>query len=567
MGKPHKQNLLWIICIVLAFGICFSKKPFHIDDVYFLEIAENILKHPTDPFHGAVTLVDYDFAIFQRSAKAPNTFDTMSHPPLVSYVLAGIMRLTGSAQERPLHLTFVLFTLLCSISMYFLAARFTSYPFIATILLISSPLFLVNSTNLMTDIPMLAFGFSALVCFILGMDQSRIATLFLSGILTAFAILTRYVAIGLIPLYLCYTLLHRKDITKLFWVLCPVLLIFGLWTFENWMHHGGIHLIASGRHYSRFYGDLSFNFDVFLQKMISNLSGTGGTFFFILMFLLIRASNKGRSIFLYVGAFALMVILLVNRPFYLEILNEYSNYQLALLLLFATTGLFLIVAAFENGKTFQAESHVLPAADRLFLKVWLAGAITTSILLLPFGTGRYMLPALPPLVFLLASRVRFTSTEVRFNKIVGNIMIILTFLLSILLAIADYEHAISYKKFAKDLKARFSGNTIWFVGEWSFRYYMNQEGYRYLLSTNNSPQAGDLIVKASTAGFHDFFPSLSRRSSIVKTVSVSSSLPVRLMNSQSRAGFYSHGFGFLPFAFSGLPIETFSIYEVRDLPD
>lgn len=545
-----RKLLLIALLLITIFLVLFRNKPFHIDDVYFLEIAENILKRPMDPFHGATTLVNDDFRVFRNVGKTPNTFEAMSHPPLVGYVQAAAVRLSGGFQESSLHLTFMIFPLLCVLSTYCLAKRFTDYPFASTLLFVTSPLFLVNATSVMTDIPMLGLGLTGFSFFIYGIDRRRILWLILAGIFTGLAILTRYVAVGLILLYLSYILFQRKSLTQLLWLLGPTTLIVGLWLLENWLHHGTLHLLASSKHYAHFYKDLSFAPAILLQKLVSGLAAIGGGGVFAFFYLLFGLPNRKRVVIWFIAGVTLSIVVLILRPFDLSILSEYSSWQTGLLFLFFSIGSSFLFLTFPR----ENESH-----DKSFLLVWLFGAIITSILMLPFGTGRYMLPALLPLIFVLISGNKLV------NKVAATAVVSLTLSLSILLTIADYQHALAYKSFAHEIKSLYPGAKIWFVGDWGFRYYMNRNGCRYLLSTDDSPTRENLIVKAEIAGLHNFSSSLRERCSLVRTIEISNKFPVRLMNVEARTGFYAHGFGFLPFGFSQAPMERFTIYRVDRL--
>src|SRR5262245_56091098 len=52
----------------------------------FIAIADDVRLHPLRPLDGRVALDDTDARVFARTGTAPNTFDTLSHPPLVPYL-------------------------------------------------------------------------------------------------------------------------------------------------------------------------------------------------------------------------------------------------------------------------------------------------------------------------------------------------------------------------------------------------------------------------------------------------------------------------------------------------
>jgi dolichyl-phosphate-mannose-protein mannosyltransferase len=544
-------GLLLIVCMTCIFCISLSDKPFHIDDVYFLEIAKNILEHPADPFSGSVALLDDDFRIFSRTNAQPNTFAAMSHPPLISYVEAAIAVISGGFREKPLHLSFLFFPVLCAISTYFLALRFTTLPTISTLLLTTSPFFLVNSTNLMTDVPMLGLGLASLSLFISGSDQEKTSYAVAAGILAGLAMLTRYVAVGLIPLFCLYQVLHRRRWALLLWVFLPVAIIFGAWMTENQIHHGSLHPVASTRHYAEFYRNLSFSPEIMLQKFIAALSALGGTEVFIFLLWMILKFRNAKTRILYFVSLLASVALLVFRPFDFQSLRDYSGYQLASVVIFTSIGFFFFLSTLSNP---------VQGPDYKFLILWFVCGTLVSVILLPFGTGRYILPLFPPLMFILVSELNWNQTTKWFT----GVCIGLTFALSVILAVSDYQHASAYKNFARDLKKLHPSSAIWFVGDWGCRYYLNKEGFHYLLSSDNSPEKGDLIVKAEIAGLHNPSAVLLSRCSLLEALEVNTKFPVRLMNIRAHAGFYSHGFGFLPFSFSRQPLEVFYLYQVEE---
>jgi len=103
---------------------------------------------------------------------------------------------------------------------------------------------------------------------------------------------------------------------------------------------------------------------------------------------------------------------------------------------------------------------------------------------------------------------------------------------------------------------------VFFIGDWGFRFYMEGAGHRYLLSSDESPVAGDFVVRTQVAGLHEMAPGLARRAQLVTTIVVAGTIPVRLMSHEARAGFYSHGWGLLPFTVSSAPLERFDVYRV-----
>ncbi|HET6266597.1 MAG TPA: glycosyltransferase family 39 protein, partial [Acidobacteriota bacterium] len=142
-APSRSLHLILLAFLVFATSLPFINKPFHIDDSAFLEIAQNILIHPLDPFQGKVALVDRDFEVFRERGVEPNTFAGMSHPPLVPYFMAAVIKMTGGISEGPLHAGAILFLLICVFSAYRIAEKFTKHALVATLFFATSPLLMV----------------------------------------------------------------------------------------------------------------------------------------------------------------------------------------------------------------------------------------------------------------------------------------------------------------------------------------------------------------------------------------------------------------------------------------
>jgi hypothetical protein len=62
---------------------------------------------------------------------------------------------------------------------------------------------------------------------------------------------------------------------------------------------------------------------------------------------------------------------------------------------------------------------------------------------------------------------------------------------------------------------------------------------------------------------HEMSPGLRARAMRIQEMATPSRFPVRLMSFDAKAGYYSHHWGYLPWAPSRAPLETFEVFEVR----
>ena len=545
--------------IVALTTLPFAAKAVHIDDVYFLEVAGNVVKDPLRPFAGAVALEDIDYRVFAEAGRCPTTFASMSHPPLVSYVMALVATLVGDFKELPLHLTFALFALGAALAMYDLARRFTQPPLVTTLLLVSSPVFVLSAQSLMTDMPALAFSLAALAVFIRGTDGGVGRSMLLAGVLAGLAILTRYSALLVLPLFWAYAL-NQGRVRKAWPALLGVLGVLGLWALQNLAVHGELHILASAGHYRLFFAEGGLDWAGLLKKTLGDFSGLGGTSFVAAVLLLATGLHRRAVTFALSAVAAAMVF--VVRPAGVERLHLYSVLEVIAVAGSFACGVLLLVEAL-----WPAPGTARPLGegerDGAFLTAWLLLAIGGALLLLPFGTARYMVPVLPPLWILLVRR--FWNGEDGLPRIRAGTGLIVGqgLALSLVLGVVDADFAGRYRDFAFQIRESYPQRNVWFVGEWGFRYYMSQRGGRYLKSTDDTPQLGDIVARPFIAGMHEISPSLRARSVLVKQVQLSSSWPIRVMNFEAKAGYYSHHWGYLPWAVSSAPLETIDVFEVR----
>jgi Dolichyl-phosphate-mannose-protein mannosyltransferase len=551
-----RRHHLLLLALLLAGSLPFWGKAFHVDDTFFIAVAESLRLHPLRPLAGSVALDDTDQRVFARLGTAPNTFETLSHPPLVPYLIAGVSALTGGLREIPEHAAFFVFPVAAAWFQYRLARRFTSTPLAAAIFLVSCPIFVLSGQSLMTDMPALALSLAGLALFVEGADSGDVRRLLLSGLVIGLAILTRYVCLGLVPLGILYAWGWARRPTKTWMALLPLVGVLGLWCAQNWLEHGALHLAASLRHYGQYYQGRYVALSDLGRRAMSDVAALGGTALPLVVWIALARNPARGGIWLgHATVVAGMVVWL--DPFHVTELRSYGAGAKAALTLCLAAGLFLLGDAVRRARPWRS--------DRGFLLLWMMGALLGTIALLPFGSARYMLPVLPPLFLLLCAPERAGERAAYWSRHEGGTRLAaaLTLFLGLLLGVADHEYAGVYRAFAeKGTHAVAGDHRVFFIGDWGFRYYMERGGNRYLLSTDESPTEGDFVVRPRIAALHDIAPRLRARVQHEATIAMNGILPLRLMSYEARAGYYSHGWGLLPFAFSDAPLELFDVFRV-----
>src|SRR6266403_5991439 len=113
MKNSATRDAFFAIFAVIAALAPFLNKAFHIDDPLFLWMAEQIARHPLDP---------YGFTVNWAGAPQP-MWVAMQNPPLCSYFIAAVSALFGS-NEIALHLTFLFWAVAVVLGTFALARRF-----------------------------------------------------------------------------------------------------------------------------------------------------------------------------------------------------------------------------------------------------------------------------------------------------------------------------------------------------------------------------------------------------------------------------------------------------------
>jgi 4-amino-4-deoxy-L-arabinose transferase-like glycosyltransferase len=548
---PGLRTVALAYFVTFALTLPFSGRAFHVDDAFFIDAARGVLAHPLRPYAGTAALDDIDYRVFARLGEAPTTFVALSHPPLVPYVIAAVAATAGGIGERTQHLAFAFFALLATWAQHRLARRFTAAPLSATLALVVSSAFVLGAQSLMTDVPALALTLAALALFVAGVDQDDAGVVTSAGLVGGLAIVTRYVAFALVPVAAAYVFLspgRRRG--RATWALLAVGLVVGAWFLQNWIEHGALHIAASAHHYAQYYDRARGAGALFARNALYDLAALGMAAFPAVVFFLLTQPPRRAAVSLAICV-AMAVGVRAARPCGLVDLALYTPGQTVALVAAVALGLFLVVEA--------VRAAIRGTNDVRFLALWFVGSLLGTVFLLPFGAVRYVLPAVPPVILIAAGGEVFAA---RAGGTAVRLALAGTAAASLALAVADYGFAAVYRNVAARVPALAAGRRVFFVGDWGFRYYMEDVGGRYLLSSDESPTAGALVIRPRIAGLHEIAPGLRARLTLVETIEAPGRVPVRLLSFAERAGFYSQHWGLLPFAFSSEPLERFDVFRV-----
>lgn len=489
----HTNRISWllIVLVVLALRVPFLHQAVQGDDPYYLYGAEHA---QIDPAHPASARYIFQGDLVDMRGHP--------HPPLDSWILAGLLAVFGDVREAPFHFAYILFSLIAALSMWSLARRFCERPLLATLVFIAVPAFVVNGNSFEADLPFLAFWMLAVAMFVKAVEEGSIWVLSIAKIAAILAGLAAYQAILLTPILAVYLLRKRSRWTAAWLVIFAAPAAIAAWQIFEWWTRGALPLaILAG--YMKTYG---------LQA----------------------GSNKLRS------AAALIV---------------HAGWIISPLIVIAWRGArwrWIAAAVAAGGAAFYDPNPLFwvslgcgvlllaSCAGREFLNWWVLIFFGASAFLFFAGSARYLLPMAAPVAILAVRAV---------NARVVAVGVGLQLALGLALAVVNFEHWGAYRTFAASLP---HDHRTWINAEWGLRFYLESDG-GMPMPKNPPLRAGDVIVSSALA-----FPmKVNAPTAPLKLTEIRPSIPLRLISLDGRSAYsVASARGLLPFEISNGPVDV-----------
>lgn len=543
-SQIHSYALL-SVATILCF-VPFSARAFHVDDTLFIRAAQNVAKHPFDPYGFQIT---WDWGPQQMS-------DVTQNPPLASYY-AALVGIAFGWSERALHLGFLPVTVLLILGTYKLASKFTRLPVLAALAALLSPGLLVSACSVMCDTMMLALWVWASILWIEGLDRNHHSLLAAAAVLIAASALTKYFGISLLPLLLIYSIWRRRRVG--FWacyLLIPVAILIAYQLLTARLYGHGLFLgAAQFASTQRFHGKGSLT-----AMAIMGLSFAGGCALSTVVFApLLWSRTMLRNIALGSMIGALLIALgWVNLG--LQVGGSYAHRESWLLV---DTQLALCIA----GGISMLALAIVDYRDRgdaasAFLALWVLGTFAFAAFVNYTVNARSVLPLIPAAAVLIARRIETAYAAHLRSKIA--IALLLSAAVSLLVASADASLANSARRAAMLIieKTHARAGALWFEGHWGFQYYMEQAGAEPLDIRQPQLRPGDFVAMPSN--------NIQTRAINPKLILSRDQFELNLsgwaatIDGKHRAGFYSAYWGPLPYIIVRPPVEHYEILQIAD---
>ena len=541
----EKRTAVLVLAAVLcALLLPFVNIAFHIDDPLFIWAADHIRRNPTNPYAFSVNWYGTDMAMS----------DVTKNPPLASYYIA-LATMAVGWNEVGLHLAFLLPALAVAIGMYLIAARMCAHPLLAALVGLLTPVFLVSSLTVMSDIIMLAFWVFAVHSWMKGVETKRHTWFLFAAVLMTLAALSKYFGMMVIPLLVAYSVARERRVRIwMLYCLIPVaVLAWYQWVTTRLYGHG---LLMDAASYATEWGGSSGRLSI--PRTLVTFAFAGGCVASVAFFS--RRLWSGRALLLGLGI-ALATMLLAESWSKVGAFSfpadEAAHRLLSIQIgIWAAAGVSVAcLAAVDLWRSRDAES--------LLLFLWTAGTFVFAGFVNWSTNGRSILPVVVPAGILVARRLELRATTHGLISMPFRVMpLVAAALFSFAVVWADYRFAETARTGAALIHDKYSSAapTTWFQGHWGFQYYMQRLGAKPI-ERKSGFTPGDVIAVPTTNTGRFVMPAeWTARSG---SIDVPAGRWLATMSLDVGAGFYADAFGPLPFAVGFVPDEEFKILSVR----
>jgi Dolichyl-phosphate-mannose-protein mannosyltransferase len=543
--RSHFTSYLLLTAAVLACLLPFSGKAFNVDDTLFVYLAQQITRHPLDPF---------GFKINWFISAIPMAYETRN-PPLAGYYSAAAAVFVGWS-ERALHFAFLLPALAAVLGTFRLAQRFTSSAMLAAAATLLAPGFLVSANSVMCDTMMTALWLWAIIFWIEGFEPQKPGYLVISTLLITACALTKYFGVALIPLLAAYSLARQRRFGSWAWyLLAPILVLTG---YQHWTKAVyGLRMITFAAHVAT--GVRQGRHASMLAQALVDLSFVGGCTLPALTLASVLWPRRKTLVVCIVSGVAAFLIS-TGRIGLGETMGPHDFYQHWFAVGIQLT--FFIAAGFSVMALAAADVWKRKDAGSLLLALWVFGTFVFTGFLNWTINARSVLPLIPAVGILLARRWdTLPESSARRRPVMLAIGLAAAGAVSLWLAWADTELANSARTAATliEQKIMHQPGAVWFTGHWGFQYYMESFGAHAVEIDDPPRHTGDFLAVVETGQLFEVRPVFVASR---EPIQIPMRLGITTAQDNLGAGFYSSDSGPLPFAIGPVPPERYELIRL-----
>lgn len=426
-----------------------------------------------------------------------------------------------------------------------LIGRTTRHPWNAAALWITAPVVLLSlQYALMIDLPVVALGAAAVACWREGFAAERPRWFAAAGLCLGLACLTKYPAAALLPVLAIHGWRRAQFqsapvaraaqaglvLAAAIWAAGEI----GLWSFEGRWHLAEVWArrgeIPAGPLLPRAFGAL-IRMGLLALPLVFVRTG---------------------AIWLGLGAIPAVALLAATRP---ALPGQGSG---LLLISMATTGGALLARAAGAALSPYSRRRKGDRDDGLLLGGWLLASVASVIFLHNFASARYLLPAALPAAILVAR----SAEEFSHGKRIAQATAGLQLALGLALCVADARAVRAGVEVAEGVLATAAEAGVTagrFEGEWSFRWRLEQAGWRHRRPGETLPPGTWLAVSQVSA------MTVGDRAGMrpLRAVDAEDRFPLRVADPQAGIGLHAETLGVFPLGIGRGPLEEALIFVVQ----
>lgn len=539
----RRIEMALLLLLVLAYTLPFIGQAIHIDAHLNMDWARQELSHPIWQH-----IPNYDYF----GVHYDEFHDT--HPRLLTLYYSLLIRIADGVSVPLLHLAMIPFPVIAALSTYWLARRFQVNAFVAALLLLIAPAFLVNTHLLMTDVPGISMWLAGMTLFIYGVDRNRISVTLMAVIPLTLSIFIYYQGLSALPLALLYLFLQRKVSGRnVISLAIPAILFFAF-------------VVAHVAYYSQLPTfSYPFGLPMDVHSVVWRIRGVatliGGVVIFPVLGVWLFPKSRS-SVYATGGVF-------IASTFWVALLfmrGDLPIEDVFLLPLFLASGMAIIwfvTSRFFRG--FMPAFSKKTGADQFWLLTWILGITFYCAILLPYPSPRYLIPLIPPAVIITTKLLqeRWGNDRKKFISQVTWIAVA-TFILSTIIAVGEHQRANTNPVMADWVVENLhdAPGKIWFNGGLGYQYYMEQNHYHMLIKDSDDPAPGDLIAESVHNNRWGFGVHLLKRVELVNTVDFPRNWPIITENFDYKTSWLGNIGLTLPFGTTGAFVDRLYVYRV-----
>lgn len=443
--------LLWIVSSPLTLT-----KPITVDDTAYLDVAKVIIQHPASIMQSKIFLA----GLWQNVA-------FVNQPHGFMWLLALVISLVGESAIT-LHIITAFFHLAAVLACVEFARRSVPQMMIPVgLMAIFGPAF-YPGINLMTDIPLLALSLWSILLLTPTQGQATWRQAVLAGIFAASAILLKYTALVLLPVFVWeYIRTKERKIFISIAIAGAALLAWSIWTYSQYGHVHWLDRPADRR-----------TLWPILLRLDDWLTALGAIVPFVWWWRPSFLSNEQRRYHV-LGAIALGFVVSVIHA----MVAEATLTNIILRAIFFSGGVYAIFLTIQSWRHQDISTRKALNAFGL----WSVGVALFTIVLSPFMAVRHVMLSVP---FILI--VFFLTTRLSRRSLIAATG--LTVLLGSWLTLSDWVWAKSFQTTAQQISKDYPTTKVWYLGHWGWQWYAEREGFRPLEIQMTEARVDELVA-------------------------------------------------------------------------